>query len=188
MYRAVAWKALSLGMDLKDPAALARLAGRLDIRFRPSRGEQRVFTDGIDLTKAIRLPEATRGASLVAVVPGVRRAMVHRQRSLGRRGGVVMEGRDIGTVVFPRADAKIFLHATPDERARRRHGDLRDDEVDASLEEVREQQQQRDLQDTSRTESPLQVARGSVVVDTTALTLDEVVERLIGEVAEILAE
>ena len=127
-------------------------------------------------------------ASAVSAIPGVRHALVPMQRRLGLENGGVMEGRDIGTVVFPDAELKIFLTADPEERALRRHRDLSDREIAASLDEVREQQNRRDRQDTSRSESPLQVAQGSVVVDTTGLTLDEVVERLIAEVANLFPQ
>ena len=125
-------------------------------------------------------------ASAVSTLAEVRRALVPMQRRLGMATGGVMEGRDIGTVVFPDADLKVFLTASVDERARRRHADLQRHESATSLEEVRAQQQQRDLQDTSRAESPLQVAHGSVVIDTTGLTLDEVVDRLLEEAAKNL--
>ena len=142
-------------------------------------GRTRILIDGNDVAEDIRSPECSLMASAVSALPEVRNALVPLQRALGMQNGGVMEGRDIGTVVFPDADLKVFLTASVDERARRRHGDLLERDADASLEEVREQQQQRDLQDTSRAESPLQVASGSVVVDTTDLSLDEVVERLI---------
>jgi cytidylate kinase len=147
-----------------------------------------IFVDGHDVGEEIRTPECSLMASAVSALLEVRQALVPLQRELGLQKGGVMEGRDIGTVVFPDADLKVFLTASVEERARRRHDDLRECEVDTSLEEVRDQQQQRDLQDTSRAESPLQVAHGSLVVDTTELSLDEVVERLIREVAKILAE
>jgi cytidylate kinase len=125
-------------------------------------------------------------ASAVSALPAVRRALVPLQRRLGELHGGVMEGRDIGTVVLPNATLKVFLTASPDERARRRHRDLSGSGADDSLDAVREQQRRRDLQDTMRAESPLQVARGSVVVDTTGLELGEVVERLLAEVARVL--
>jgi len=113
----------------------------------------------------------------------VRRALAPLQRRLGLEKGGVMEGRDIGTVVFPDADLKFYLTASAEERARRRHHDLSEREIEVSVDQVKEEQTRRDRQDTSRADSPLQVARGSVVVDTTGLTLDEVVDRLAEEVA-----
>jgi cytidylate kinase len=146
----------------------------------------RILVEGRDVSRELRTQQCSLMASAVSALPEVRRALVPLQRSLGLQKGGVMEGRDIGTVVFPDADLKIFLTASVDERARRRHRDLRELAQETSLDEVRRQQQQRDHQDTSRPDSPLQVARGSIVVDTTTSTLEEVVERLSQEVAKIL--
>ena len=189
MYRAVALLALQDGLERPlDELASARvveLMDRLRIEVEAVNGGTTILIDGRDVGEEIRSPECSLMASAVSALGEVRKALVPLQRELGLDNGGVMEGRDIGTVVFPDADLKVFLTASVDERARRRYGDLRERVVDTSLDEVREQQQQRDLQDTSRAESPLQVARGSVVVDTTGLTLDEVVERLFEEVARI---
>ena len=189
MYRAVALLALQDGLERPlDELASARvveLMDRLRIEVEAVNGGTTILIDGRDVGEEIRSPECSLMASAVSALGEVRKALVPLQRELGLDKGGVMEGRDIGTVVFPDADLKVFLTASVDERARRRYGDLRERVVDTSLDEVREQQQQRDLQDTSRAESPLQVARGSVVVDTTGLTLDEVVERLFEEVARI---
>ena len=148
----------------------------------------RIEIDGKDVSTEIRSPECSLMASAVSAIPEVRRALVPVQRRLGLINGGVMEGRDIGTVVFPDADLKVFLTADPEERAMRRHRDLADSEIAVSFEEVREQQNRRDRQDTSRADSPLQVAQGSVVVDTTGLSLDEVVERLMAEVANLFPQ
>ena len=192
MYRAVALLAIREGLEppLDDGGVRRVIALMRDHRIEVEAGENGtvVLVDGRDVGEEIRTPECSLMASAVSALPAVRRALVPLQRELGRQEGGVMEGRDIGTVVFPDADLKVFLTASVDERARRRHGDLVSREVETSLEEVRREQQQRDLQDTSRADSPLQVARGSVVIDTTTMTLDEVVERLFGEVAKILAE
>ena len=189
MYRAVALLALKDGLEPPlDEVASTRVVDLMDrhrIEVEAVDGGTTILIDGRDVGVDIRSPECSLMASAVSALADVRKALVPLQRDLGLQNGGVMEGRDIGTVVFPDADLKVFLTASVDERARRRHDDLRDREVETSLQEVREQQQQRDLQDTSRAESPLQVARGSVVVDTTGLTLDEVVERLFEEVARI---
>ena len=189
MYRAVGLLALGDGLEPPlDELASTRVVELMDrhrIEVEAANGGTTILVDGHDVGEDIRSPECSLMASAVSALAEVRKALVPLQRELGLQKGGVMEGRDIGTVVFPDADLKVFLTASVDERARRRHRDLRERDVDASLEEVREQQQQRDLQDTSRAESPLQVARGSVVVDTTGLTLDEVVERLFEEVARI---
>ena len=189
MYRAVGLLALKDGLEPPlDEVASTRVVDLMDrhrIEVEAVDGGTTILIDGRDVGVDIRSPECSLMASAVSALADVRKALVPLQRDLGLQNGGVMEGRDIGTVVFPDADLKVFLTASVDERARRRHDDLRDREVETSLQEVREQQQQRDLQDTSRAESPLQVARGSVVVDTTGLTLDEVVERLFEEVARI---
>lgn len=189
MYRAVALMALEDGIEVPlEEASADRVvelmnAHRLDV---DSGAEgTTILIDGRDVSAEIRTPECSLMASAVSALPEVRNALVPIQRELGRAKGGVMEGRDIGTVVFPDADLKVFLTASVDERARRRHHDLKVVDPCTSLEEVREQQQQRDRQDTSRSESPLQVARGSMVVDTTGFTLDEVVERLFQEVVRI---
>ena len=127
-------------------------------------------------------------ASAISALPAIRHALVPVQRRLAEASGGVMEGRDIGTVVLPDAPLKVFLTATADERARRRHNDLVSSSgSEVSFEEVRQQQHQRDVQDTSRAESPLQVARGSIVVDTTGSSPDEVVERLVAEAERLLS-
>ena len=189
MYRAVALLALQDRLEPPlDELASARVVELMDrhrIEVEAVNGGTTILIDGRDVGEEIRSPECSLMASAVSALGEVRKALVPLQRELGLDKGGVMEGRDIGTVVFPDADLKVFLTASVDERARRRYGDLRERVVDTSLDEVRKQQQQRDLQDTSRAESPLQVARGSVVVDTTGLTLDEVVERLFEEVARI---
>jgi cytidylate kinase len=189
MYRAVGLLALRDGLEPPlDESASTRVVELMDrhrIEVEVANGGTAILVDGIDVKAEIRSPECSLMASAVSALSEVRKALVPLQRELGIQNGGVMEGRDIGTVVFPDADLKVFLTASVDERARRRHGDLRERNLDTSLEEVRKQQQQRDLQDTSRAESPLQVAPGSVVVDTTGLTLDEVVERLCKEVARI---
>jgi cytidylate kinase len=192
MYRAVALLAIRDGLTAPlEEAASRRVVELMDrhrIEVEAGVDGTTILIDGHDVGAEIRIPECSLMASAVSALPEVRRALVPLQRELGLQNGGVMEGRDIGTVVFPDAALKVFLTASVDERARRRHGDLRQREVEASLDEVREQQQQRDLQDTSRAESPLQVAHGSVVVDTTELNLDDVVERLGEEVEKILAD
>jgi cytidylate kinase len=185
MYRAVALLAIRAGLaDPLDEAAqlrVADLAAEHSIGLEGDDGIVRVIVDGEDVSEAIRTPECALMASAVSAVSGVRRALVPIQRRLGLAHGCVMEGRDIGSVVFPDARLKVFLTASSDERARRRQLELRHRGIDTSVDEVKQQQHQRDVQDSSRADSPLQVARGSVVVDSTGLTLDEVVERLLSE-------
>ena len=187
MYRAVALLAIRDGLvSPLDEAAIERVGELLEshsIDIMVAAGGTKVFIDEEDVNSLIRTPEISLMASAVSALPSVRRSLVAEQRRLGLARGGVMEGRDIGTVVLPGAQVKIYLTAGTDERARRRHRDLREAAGgETSLQDVRDQQQQRDLQDTSRAESPLQVARGSVVVDTTGMTLEEVVGRLLEEV------
>lgn len=187
MYRAVALLALREGLSttLDEPAMkrVPRLMEEHSIDVEADIRGTRILIDGIDVSSEIRTPECSLMASTVSAIPEVRRALVPLQRRLGLDKGGVMEGRDIGTVVFPDADLKFYLTATAEERALRRHRDLSARDPQVSVDQVLEEQNRRDRQDTSRTESPLQVARGSVVVDTTGLTLDEVVDRLAEEVA-----
>jgi len=174
MYRSVALKALRRQISLDDPAQLASLARETRIDLRAEDGTQRVFLEGEDVTVAIRTPEVAQAASQIAVVPELRRVLVAEQRRAGERGGVVMEGRDIGSVVFPDAQLKIFLTASPEIRAERRwrehqqKGDAID--IARTLEEVRE----RDRRDRERSASPLVRAHDAILVDSTAMEPDEV--------------
>lgn len=176
MYRAVALNALQKKVSLADRSGLTRMAGRSRIAFRMDPGHRlRVLLDGSDVTEAIRRPEISEAASLVATVPGVRRALVRQQRILGARGRIVAEGRDIGTVVFPRAPLKFFLTAAPAERARRRLDDLRKAGHAAALPRVLEEVKRRDLRDRRRIASPLRVPKGAVRIDNSRLKSSEVV-------------
>ncbi len=185
MYRAVglmAWReGLRPPFDAAAQARVVDLAERHRIVLEPDGECPRVLVDGEDVSGAIRTPECALMASAVSAVTGVRRALVPLQRSIGLEMGCVMEGRDIGSVVFPDATLKVYLTASADERARRRLEDLRSDGIDTTLDEVKTQQQQRDRQDESRQDSPLQVAPGAVVVDTTRMGLAEVIDRLSAE-------
>lgn len=190
MYRAVALLALRGGLTMPlDETAAGRVPELMRehlIDVEVGRDGTSILIDGVDVSSDIRTAEISMMASAVSALPEVRKALVPLQRGLASRSGGVMEGRDIGTVVLPEADLKFFLTASADERAVRRHRDLAERDGSTTLEEVRDQQRQRDLQDTSRAESPLQVARGSVVIDTTGLSLEEVVGRLFAEVGELL--
>ena len=174
MYRAVGWKAIRDGVPLDDDAAATSLAERSRIEV-TSAG---VTIDDADVTRAIRTPEIDRAAAAVARLPGVRRVLVDRQRQLGAGGGIVMEGRDIGTVVFPNADVKVYLDASPEERARRRAVDPAHTGVPAAVSEVATLLTQRDEQDRTRTASPLFAAKDAVIVDTTGKSVDEVVNEV----------
>jgi CMP/dCMP kinase len=170
MYRAVALAAIGAGVDLDDPDRLAELAGRIQIALH----DGRVTLDGDDVTEAIREPEVSTAASRVSVHPGVREAMVERQRALIARGDHVVEGRDIATVVSPDAELKVFLTASDSERARRRAL-----ETDEPPERVRAAQESRDSRDSERPYGALRRAADSTEIDTTALDVDEVVDRIV---------
>jgi cytidylate kinase len=182
MYRAVALKALRQKISLDATNELVALAGATRIDLRAQDGGQNVLLDGEDVTKEIRTPEVSQEASKIAVIEGVRRVLVAEQRRAGAQGGVVMEGRDIGSVVFPDAELKIFLTASDETRAQRRWREhqQKGDAIDLAktLEEIRE----RDRRDASREHSPLVRAEGAVLVDSTAMEADEVA-RLIAMLA-----
>jgi cytidylate kinase len=174
MYRAVAWRASRDHVPFDDEAALARVAEEAAI----DAVDLVVRVDGEDVTCALRTPEVDRGAARVARVAGVRSALVARQRALGAGGGVVMEGRDIGTVVFPDADVKIYLDASAEERARRRvHDEAHRGSRDIA--QVATEMAARDTSDRTRAVAPLAVAADAHVIDTTGLTIEEVVARVL---------
>lgn len=173
MYRAVGWRARQLGVALDDEAAVAAVAQRATF----SLDEGRVVIDGFDVTTAIRTPEIDRAASSVARLPAVRATLVERQRALGAEGGIVMEGRDIGTVVFPEADVKLFLDAAPEERARRRANDPAHAGRQAGLDRVAVDMRARDELDRTRAASPLVKAPDAVLIETTGLPIEEVVRQ-----------
>jgi CMP/dCMP kinase len=178
MYRAVGWKSLHDGVALDDEDAVARTSERSRIEMIGTS----TAVDGEDVTKAIRTPEIDRAAASVARLPKVRKILVSRQRELGAGGGIVMEGRDIGTVVFPQADVKIYLDASTEERARRRATDPAHSGGPAQVADVATLLSERDRQDQTRTASPLYAAPDAAFIDTTDKSVDEVV----GEVLEII--
>lgn len=182
MYRTLAWKAVYEKLDLEDESVLTALAGRAVIDV--SDGVVRV--DGHDVKDAIRTPEIDRAAAIVARQPGVRDVLVRKQRQMGIRGAVVMEGRDIGTVVFPAADLKIYLDASPEERARRRATDPShaSGKGAAAVQEVASALAERDRSDSTRKASPLALAADAVLIDTTGVPVDEVVQRVMSLVKE----
>jgi CMP/dCMP kinase len=173
MYRAVAWKALRAGVPLDSPVDLERLAGAVRIDLQPSGNKLHVLLDGEDITDQIRTTDVSRAASVVAAVAGVRRPLVEEQRRAGAQGGVVMEGRDIGTVVFPHADLKIYLDASQEVRAARRLKELEEKGEDSTLAKVLADVRERDRRDREREASPLVRAGDAVVVDNTAMDAEE---------------
>jgi cytidylate kinase len=179
MYRAVGWKALRTGVPLDDEGAVADLAARARLTVNAAT----VTIDDEDVTRAIRTPEIDRAAAAVARLPRVREVLVERQRALGAGGGIVMEGRDIATVVFPHADVKIYMDASEEERARRRANDAAH-AGPTSVADVATLLTERDRLDRTRTVSPLYAAADARIVDTTGKTIDEVVTEVMGIVDE----
>ena len=178
MYRAVALASRSKGVPWDDPARLGEVARTLALSFRTVAGMPRVFLSGEDVGFALRTPEISMGASAVSAYGPVREALVEKQREMAREGGVVLEGRDTGTVVFPDAEVKFFLDAAAAVRARRRY--LESSPPGAQpFEEVLRDVLRRDVQDSTRENSPLRVADGAVYIDTTTMTVDEVVREML---------
>jgi cytidylate kinase len=182
MYRAVALWALRANIDLNDMHRLEQLALSSDISFKDQ--GRRVFLNGEDVTEAIRQPRVSAAASQVSTIPGVRRALVQKQREMAEGVSVVMEGRDIGSVVFPAADVKVFLDAAPEIRAERRAKELQQRDGMANSEEVSSELRQRDERDRNRAEAPLVQAPDAVYIDSSKLSLDEVEEVLLRVVRE----
>jgi cytidylate kinase len=178
MYRAVALAARSEGVPWDDPVRLGGVARELDLSFRTAGGAPRVFLSGEDVSDAIRTPEISMGASAVSVHGPVREALVAKQREMAREGGVVLEGRDTGTVVFPDAEAKFFLDAAAAVRALRRYREISPPGAQP-FEEVLRDVLRRDVRDSTREHSPLRVADGAVYIDTTTMTVDEVVGEML---------
>lgn len=174
MYRAVAWKAQQDGLPLDDDAQVAALAEHSDIR----QHDDHITIDGFDVTRDIRTPAIDRAATSVARLPGVREALVRKFRRLGERGAVVMEGRDIGTVVFPNADLKFYIDASPEERARRRAADPAHTGGQGSLELVQSDITARDKSDSTRSVAPLVRANDAIFIDTTSMPVDAVVDKV----------
>jgi CMP/dCMP kinase len=188
MYRAFALKALAAGVATGDAAALDALAHATQVRLEPGLDGNRVLLDNADVTSQLRTPQITAAASEISVHPPIRRWLVRLQQALGAQGNVVMEGRDIGTVVFPHAPVKIFLDASPEKRGERRYEQNRGGDQDVPqmgatavatqlptkvLEEIRE----RDRRDRTRADSPLRPAADATIIDSTDLTLEQVIER-----------
>jgi cytidylate kinase len=184
MYRAVALAASRAGIATDDGEALGEQAEGLDLRFEAAGNVNRLFLAGEDVSQAIRTPEMSRGSSEVSRWPRVRTAMVAQQRRLGKGGGVVMEGRDIGTVVFPDAGVKFFVTATPEERARRRTEELKEKGIAANYDQVLAEVRDRDRRDSEREHSPLRKADDAEEVLTDGLSIDEVLSLLERKVRE----
>ncbi len=184
MYRAFARKALDSGVDPDHPQALQALARATTIELQPTPAGNRVLLDGNDVTAALRDPAVTQAASRVSIHPPIRAWMVDLQRALGRHGGIVMEGRDIGTVVFPNADIKFFLDASPEARSQRRF--LEAPSAAPSHADLHEELRKRDERDRNRVDSPLRPAPDAILIDSTHLSLDQVLARIESAVTERL--
>ena len=175
LYRLVALKALRTGTAFDDGPALARLARMLDVRF----GDDALLLDGVDAAAAIREEGVSAGASQVAVHGAVRQALIDRQRAFRRPPGLVADGRDMGTVVFPDARLKVFVTATAEERARRRHKQLIAKGISITMDGLLRDIRERDARDAGRAVAPLAPASDAVLLDTTSLTIDEAVGRVL---------
>ena len=182
MYRAITWVALERGLDIGDEEAITALANEIEITItRPTVDDGRqytVYANGEDVTRQIRRPEVDASVSPVSAYPGVREALTRQQRRIGRRGSVVMVGRDIGTVVMPDADLKIYLDASVEERARRRYKELLERGESIEYEEVLAAMRRRDKIDSERKVAPLRPAEDAIIIDTTEMTVDEVLAKV----------
>ena len=182
MYRAIALKALMKGIDLEDERSLENLANDTQIDVIPDPDGCRVIMDGEDVSERIRTHEVSQASSKVSAVRGVRRRLIEIQRRIGAAGGIVAEGRDIGSVVFPDADIKIYLDADIETRTLRRMKDMERSGEQIPFEKVKEDIQRRDKQDSSRQLSPLIVPEGAKIIDTSNLSIEEQVEKVLDEV------
>ncbi|GGA38896.1 cytidylate kinase [Kroppenstedtia guangzhouensis] len=179
MYRAITWKILKENEDPEDEASVSRLARETDLQLTAGKGEVDVWVDGERVTEAIRTPEVTSEVSRIAGQAGVRKILTDKQRVIARQGGVVMDGRDIGTQVLPNADVKVFLTASIEERAQRRHLELVRRGYEVDPEQLKEEIRNRDEKDRNREHAPLRPAEDAVHVDTTGLSVEEVVQSIL---------
>lgn len=185
MYRAMTLKVLSSGIDPADETAVVEVAGQTEISFSDG-SELKVYVDGADVTEAIRGEEVTRNVSLVSAYPAVRELMVAKQREIGSAQSCVMDGRDIGTVVFPKADLKFYVVADIMERAKRRQEELSDNGVELPIHQVVRELKERDHKDSTRSNSPLRRADDAIELDTTRLTIQEQVEIVLNYANDIV--
>jgi cytidylate kinase len=179
LYRALARKAMQRGLRPQDTRYIIEMTRETRVELQQHNGKQRVLVDGEDVTDAIRAPEVGNLASPISAIPEVREILLDWQREFGRQGGIVAEGRDTGTVVFPNAEVKIFLTASLDERARRRHKELLERGINISFEQVKLDMEARDQRDSTRHVAPLRPAPDAVVINTDHMSLGEVVEEVL---------
>lgn len=185
MYRAVAWKAQQAGIDPKDAERVAEVARTIAIEFQPGTDRQKIMVDGEDLTPVLQSETIGRLAAIVAANKAVREVMVAQQQAMGQSGNVVMDGRDIGTVVFPDADKKFFVVADPKERATRRYQEMKVKNPEIKFEKILEQLRQRDYEDENREVSPLIPAKDSIRLDTTDMNIEDVVAQMIDAIGPV---
>ena len=185
MYRSIGWNAKKERIDPADENALADLCGRTEVTIKIDSSDPRFYVDGADVTGEIRTPEMGMMASTVSKSPAVRARLLTLQRELGKNGGVVMDGRDIGTVVFPDADWKFFLEASAEERGKRRYRELKEKGMDVDLTQITQEIKDRDHQDSGRSIAPLRKADDALLIDSSFLSIDEVVDRMLSELAKV---
>ncbi len=179
MYRALTWKALKEKGDLKDENALTSLSRQTEILLKEGMGKLKVFVDGEEVTESIREGSVTENSFYLARVPSFRAEMVKQQRKMARGNNLVMEGRDIGTVVFPKAELKVYLDASLKERARRRFLELKEKGINTDLEVIEKQLQARDKKDKSRKVAPLKIAEDAFVIDSTKMKIEKEVDLIL---------
>lgn len=178
MYRALTYQALKKNIKITDEKQLVQLLKEMIISFKPNKDNQKVFVNGQEVTEAIRLPDVTNAVSAVSAHGEVRKELVKRQQEIAAYGGVVMDGRDIGTAVLPTAEVKIFLVASVDERAQRRYKENQSKGIPTSLEVLKQEIADRDYKDSHREVSPLIQAEDAIRLDTTSLSIEQVVEEI----------
>ncbi|MGQ9508063.1 MAG: (d)CMP kinase [Thermodesulfobacteriota bacterium] len=179
MYRAVAWKVKRESVALEDEASLVQIASSLNLSFVTEENRIRLFENHEEITEAIRSPEMSRLASEISKRKGVREVLVEKQRTMGKDGGVVIEGRDIGTIVFPKADIKFYLNASPEERGRRRFKELMERGIEIDFKETLREVVDRDRNDMNREISPLRKAEDAIEIDSTHRSVEEVVDEMV---------
>lgn len=183
LYRALAYKALKLKMQFDDPVALENLCSNTEVALKNVSGQMKVYVDGENVEEKIRSEEIGLVASKISTFAVVRKKLLDLQREAGRQGGIVAEGRDMGSVVFPNADYKFYLDATLEERTRRRHNELMIKGALVEYESIQKDILKRDIQDKQREIAPLKAPEGSVIIDSDNMTIEEVVEKIIADIS-----
>ena len=184
LYRALAYKALKTGISIDDPASLENLCANTEVYLRNVHGQMKVYVDGEDVEKKIRTEEVGLTASKISTFPVVREKLLDLQRKAGVRGGIVAEGRDMGSVVFPEADYKFYLDASLDERTKRRHKELLLKNDTTGYESIKKDMQARDKQDSQRDIAPLKTPEGAILIDSDNLSIEGVAEKIISNISK----